>query len=365
MYRINNLSRPVLTTVDEVVAKAVVEENPDIRFLLNSIEVAEERFIAPALGDSFYEDFITRKNVQVTQLNQATMLAAINASLIASGKPAIDISQLPLGIWVNAIEFCPPEYQLLWNRFLWKICAEATDVMAVTPSWLRSTAQGQQLNNPKSLTSEAGSASGDRKDVEYKIDGMIQQRVYPLLARMKKWIAERGDYPLFKDNNKKNDGISNKTGGIIFGAYDDKNPNGPDLWQPGTGRRDEERSEGSGGKRVAVPAYTPAYITRSILVYVKAAPNPNILITVGNGKKIYAEYPVGNTLTIMAHEYPPQADYAYLAGKYVNWPVNISNGINQIMAYDSNAGTFDNTGHGGDTGFVDGDYITINFQDYV
>lgn len=364
MYRINRLSRPVLVTVDEVMAKAVVDENADIRFLLNSIEVAEERFIAPALGDAFYEDFINRKNVQVTQLNRATMLADINASLTAAGKPTIDISQLPVGLWVNAIEFCSLEYQLLWNRFLWKICAEATDVMAIAPSWLRSTAQGQQLNNPKSLTSEAGSASGDRKDVEYKIDEMIQQRVYPLLARMKKWIQERGDYPLFKDN-KKNDGISSKTGGIIFGAYENKNPNGPDLWQPGTGRREEEHSGASGGRAVAVPAYTPAYITRSITVYIRAVPNPNILIPVGNGVKIYGEYAVGDTLTIMAHVDAPGADYAYLAGKYVNWPINISNGINQIMDYNSDTGTFDNTGHGGETGFVDGDYITINFQDYV
>ena len=348
-----------MTTVDEVIAKAVVDENADIRYLLNSIEVAEERFIAPALGDSFYEDFIIRKNVQVSVLNQATLLAAINASLAAAGKNPIVIDNLVVGMWVNAIELCPPEYQSLWNRFLWKICAEATDIMAIAPSWLRTTAQGQQYNNPKVLTSEQlGSASGDRKDVEYKIDSMVKQRLSPLLERMKQWIQQKGGYPLFKDAEGKSDGVSSKVGGMIFGAYRDKNPNGPDMWQPGEGS-----SQGAASKptRVAVPAYTPAYITRSITVFIVAVPDPSLLITVGNGKKIYQQYAPGMTLTVVAHEEAPLTDYAYLAGKYVNWPINISDGIQQIMSYGSGTGTFDNAPRG----FVDGDYITINFQDYV
>lgn len=244
MYRINQLSRPVLITIDEVITKAVVDENADLRYLKNSIEVAEERFIAPALGDAFYEDFISKKNVIVAAGNRDALLASINASLAANNKAAIDGSKLVNGMMVNAIELCPANYQALWNRFLWKICAEATDALSVVPSWLRSTAQGQEHNNPKSLNSE-GAASGDRKDVELKLDNMYQQRIYPLISKMKKWIVENGSFTLYPDNKRKEDGINTQLkGGIIFGAYEDKNPNGPNMWDTTWGRgrryRDDE-----------------------------------------------------------------------------------------------------------------------------
>lgn len=234
MYRINRLSRPVLITVDEVLTKAVVDENADIRYMLNSIEVAEERFIVPELGNKFYEDFIAKKNVVVTSGNHDALLADINASLAAAGKNPISGSDLVNGMLVNAIELCPSNYQDLWNRYVWKIVAEAVDILAIVPSWTRSTAQGQQQNNPKSLSGGEGSATADRKDVEYKVDSMVKSRLYPLLARMKEWIIEDGSYSLYPFS-KKTDGVS-KSSSIIFDIYEENNPNGPDLWRyPGPG----------------------------------------------------------------------------------------------------------------------------------
>lgn len=227
MYRINRLSRPVLITIDEVIAKAVVDENPDVRYLMNSIEVAEERFIASALGNAFYEDFIAAKNVTVTNVNQAALVASINASLTAAGENMITSASLPVGFLVNAIELCPTEYQALWNRFLWKIVAEAVDIMAIIPSWTRTTASGQQQNNPKSITSDGtGTATADRKDVQYKVDSMVQQRLNPLIDRMKKWICDQpeGTYPLFDCGcSTDKSGINTQLkGGIIFGIYDER-----------------------------------------------------------------------------------------------------------------------------------------------
>lgn len=225
MYRINRIGRPVLITVDEVIAKAAVDENADIRFLLSSIEVAEERFISGALGSAFYEDFISKKNVEVTGGNHDALVASINTSLVAAGKNQITGADLVEGMIVNAIELCPDNYKALWNRFLWKITAEAVDIVAITPSWLRTTAKGQTYNNPKVLTSEQlGSASGDRKDVEFKIQTMCTERLYPIIESMKKWICVQGGYPLFDCGDDKG-GCKGKgsviKAGIITGIYND------------------------------------------------------------------------------------------------------------------------------------------------
>lgn len=233
MYRINTLTRNVLITTDEVVVKGAMDQNVDIRYITASIETAEERFIAPALGDKFYEDFINAKNVVVTDDNHDALVADINASLAAYGKNPISGAQLVNGAIVNAIELCNANYQLLWNRYLWKLTAECVDLLATVPSWLRNSAGGQQYNNPKVLTSEQiGSASGDVKDVQFKLDHMAQSRIYPIISRMKKWIYESNNYPLFdtREFDKKGKTAMNGTG-IVMGIYQENNVNGRNLWE--------------------------------------------------------------------------------------------------------------------------------------
>lgn len=226
MYRFNQTKRFVLISTDEVIAKAAIDQSTDVRLIENCIEVAEERFIVPALGDDFYESFISKKNIIVTNANQAELLAKVNDALVAEGKAAITADDLKPGSIINAIELVEdPNLVALWNRFLWRICAEAVDMMTTVPSWLRHTAQGQQHNNPNVIGGNGqNSASGSRRDVEFKMDKMIQDRINPLIERMHKWICDRSDvYPDYEvPCGCEEDGVSDQfKGGWIMGVYDD------------------------------------------------------------------------------------------------------------------------------------------------
>lgn len=232
MYRINYLNRPVLITPDEVLAQISADNDVDVRHVLNNIIVAEERIIAPALGDEFYESFIDAKNRTVTTGNQAALLTQINASLVASGKSPIQASDIPVGTIINAIEFVEDEaMQRLWQRFLWKATAESVDMMCIVPTWLRHTTQGQQKNNPEVIGGNGvGSVSGDRKDIQYKLDVWLQDRITPLLGRMHDYIcskkkADATAYPLYTRKCECNDSggvnVSRKTD-IILNAYSEQ-----------------------------------------------------------------------------------------------------------------------------------------------
>jgi hypothetical protein len=196
MYRINRLHRNVLVTPDEVIFHAATDNEIDERQVLNNIIVAEERFIANSLGDSFYEDFISKKNVKVDVNNQADLLTKINASLVLSGGYAISATDIPIGTIINSIELVDNEwYVKLWDRFLWKLTAECVDMMTIVPSWLRHTSIGQQLNNPNTLGGNgASSASGNQKDVQFKINIFLQDRIDPLTERMRLWICQNKEH---------------------------------------------------------------------------------------------------------------------------------------------------------------------------
>ena len=229
MYRVNKLKRNVLAVPDEVLFHLPSDGTVDIRQILNNIIIAEERFIAPALGNDFYIDLINKKNVEVTALNQASLLVQINNSLTAEGKAPIAITDIPIGTVVNAIELITdPKEKELWNMYLWKLCAECVDYMATVPTWLRHTAQGQQKNNPGVIGgSGQGSVTGDIKDVKFKVDVILQERIDPLIERMKLYLCNNiSFFPLYSDPNCSNckeapDGISwKRKSGVIFGAYD-------------------------------------------------------------------------------------------------------------------------------------------------
>lgn len=236
MYNVNYLKRPVLIMPDEVIFHAATDQASDSRYIQQNIIVAEERFIAPAIGDTFYEELITLKNQYVTSDNQAAMLVLVNSN--PNLKAPLTLSQLPIGSIINAIEFVTnPYYVGLWNRFLWKLTAEAVDMMAIVPSWLRATAQGQMMNNPATIGGNGqNSESGKMADVKFKMDKAIQDRIDPLIERMRLYIYKRNtSFPTFRNNgdcdwynnlcschDPKIDGVSSlRKTGIIFGAYDD------------------------------------------------------------------------------------------------------------------------------------------------
>ena len=196
MYRINRLRRNVLITPDEVIFHAPTDQKIDERQILQNIIVAEERWIANTLCDKFYEDFISKKNVKVTDVNKIDLLQKINTSLLIDGLIPIDANDLPTGIIINAIELVDDEwYVKLWERFLWKLTAECVDMMTIVPSWLRHTSSGQQMNNPNVIGGNgSGSASGSLKDIDYKIHNVIQDRIDPLIERMQLWICQNKEH---------------------------------------------------------------------------------------------------------------------------------------------------------------------------
>lgn len=196
MYRINRLKRNVLITPDEVIFHAATDQEISERSIFPNIIVAEERWIANSICDKFYEDFISKKNKEVTAENQAELIDKINATI----ETPITDEDLPIGTIVNAIEFVDDEwYVKLWNRFLWKLTAECVDAMSIVPSWLGHTSSGQQKNNPNAIGGNGKeSASGELKDVQFKLDNYIQDRIDPIIERMKLWICQnKSHFPLF------------------------------------------------------------------------------------------------------------------------------------------------------------------------
>lgn len=219
MYRINKLKRDLLITHDEVLFHAPTDQKIDARTINQNIIIAEERWIANTLGDKFYDDFITKKNVKVTAENKTELLQKINESFELDGIEPTDESSLKIGMIINAIELVDNEwYQKLWNRFLWKLTAECVDAMLIIPSWLRTTDAGQQLNNPAVIGGNNGaSASGSGKDVQMKLNSAIQDRIDPLIERMRLWICQnKQHFPLYcKDCGGCGcDGDSSQTDGV-------------------------------------------------------------------------------------------------------------------------------------------------------
>lgn len=230
MYRINRLNRNVLITADEVLFHAPSEGNVAERDIIQNIIIAEERFVCDALCAEFYYDFINKKNKIVTETNQGELLNKINDSLDNYGLKNIEKSDLPIGIIINAIEFVDnKDYVDLWNMFLWKFTAECVDLMCIVPNWLRHTNQGQMLNSPRVIGYGTESGSGDVKEVKFKLDSMILDRINPFKEKMHEWICQRIEkFPLYckecrncncYSGKNKDKSIKAQKSDIILGIY--------------------------------------------------------------------------------------------------------------------------------------------------
>lgn len=233
MYRINELKRKTLIVPDEVLFHMASDNNPDYRYILQNIIVAEERFIAPLLGRAYYSSLLDQKNKIVTILNQVNLLTEINNSLLLEGKDPITMDDIPIGSIVNSSEWLSPDNKELWDILLWKLVSECVDVTLIPNSWLRHTAQGQQKNNPEVIGGNgANSVSGELKDVKYKADVAIRDRIDPLCESVKLFLSEsRNKYPLakyYRDLGK--DGVSTlRKTQWVFNAYDREGPCGCDI----------------------------------------------------------------------------------------------------------------------------------------
>jgi hypothetical protein len=184
-----------------------------------AIIIAEERFIKKSICKEFYEDFRNKKNVVVDNTNTATLTAAY-------GQP------LTNGQVINAIELVTNQwYKNLWFEFLWKICAEVVIYTATPTNFSEYTSQGEMINNPKNILNDGqGASSATAKEVQWKMDKMLMDRIDPLIQSMHEWICDNKEhFPLYtcKPCACKEDGVSYKMKtGWIHGMYNENKKGG-------------------------------------------------------------------------------------------------------------------------------------------
>ena len=232
MYQINRLQKKVLITPKEVMFHSPAGHTIDERQYLQNIIVAESRFIIPAIGFDFYSALVNSKNVVVTSGNQNSLLASVNAYSTGIGGPAFALTDLPIGTVVNASELMSANNQNLWNEHLWKLVAECVEYCLIVPTFVQHTSQGQQKMNPDSIGGNGqGSVTADLKEIKYKDDKFMQDRIDPLLASLRFFLCKNSAlYPLSTmdcgSGQDTADGISlSRKSPIIHGIYDDDDTN--------------------------------------------------------------------------------------------------------------------------------------------
>lgn len=230
MYRVVNLPRKVLITTDEAIAQGPTEDNVSPRFILSAIQIAEERFVKPAIGKEMYYDFRDQKNVVVTDLNKAYLEGLINDELQLDTPIELEVGDI-----VNSLELVTNDWYIqLWKEHLWKIAAEAVVYIAIPSNYTRFTSQGQMQNNPRTLSYDGqgqGSQTAELKDVKFILDKTLMDRIDPLLAGMHEWICENKEqftnYSKLKECKCNADGISvSRKTGFVHGLYNDKKTRG-------------------------------------------------------------------------------------------------------------------------------------------
>ncbi|MFA6060035.1 MAG: hypothetical protein WC756_17665 [Taibaiella sp.] len=230
MYQRNLIDRNVLITPQEVIKKTPGSQTLDVAKYMNAIEIAEERFVRPALGSEFYDYLIDAKNVVVTSGNIVVLQAVINGAYgVAETTPD---SLLKVGDVVNAYEFLLEADQKLWKTYLWKIVAECVHFVAIPENYAQFTSQGINKNNPIASIIENSSNESvgiSLSDAKWLMDKWLEDRINPMINAMHVWLCKYKDnYPRYdRECVCDNDGdiIGNNVGGWITDLYDDDNEN--------------------------------------------------------------------------------------------------------------------------------------------
>lgn len=221
MYRINPLMRNVLITTDEVVFHAPTKHTLDPRTIENSIIIAEERFIRPALDFEMYTEIANAKNVLVTSSNKANLQSKIGTGYT-----------LTEGEIVNALEELNADYQKLWKEHLWKLTAECVMLIAFPEGFIQFGSQGVVHTSPtSSVMTATGDVTPELKSVKWALDKKQQDRIDPLLESLHDFICRnRGKYPKYKKYCPCDEVQTNtKRSDIVLGLYDET-PNCCDNW---------------------------------------------------------------------------------------------------------------------------------------
>ncbi|MVT11385.1 hypothetical protein [Chitinophaga tropicalis] len=221
MYRINRLMRGVLITTDEVLFHAPTQQTIDPRIIEQSIIVAEERIIRPALSDDLYYALIEQKNTEVTAENKATLEQQINDSLPEGSEPVV----LAVGEIVNAMEFLNAGNMKLWKQHLWKLTAECVMLLATPEGFVQFGAQGIIHTQPASSPmNTSGLVTPELRSVKWVMDKKMMDRIDPLTEAMHAWLCRyKADYSLYKrDCGCDAKGVAYKRkSDIVLGLYDD------------------------------------------------------------------------------------------------------------------------------------------------
>lgn len=214
MFNLNPLMRPVLITADEVVFHAPSKHTLDLRTIEQSIIVAEERFIRPALGDEFYEALIAAKNTEVTDANINTLRAVMPNTAIYAGQ------------YVNSFTNLSDANKLLWKMHLWKLTAECVMMLATPEGFVQFSSEGVVHTNPTAGPLTSGNViTPSLGAVKWTMDKKLMDRIDPLLDAMHKWLCKRiVDYPLYKNpcDCDTEAGSNPRRSDIVLGIYDDE-----------------------------------------------------------------------------------------------------------------------------------------------
>lgn len=226
MYRVNPLLRNVLITNDEVIFHAPTKHTLDVRMVQNSIIVAEERILRPALGVELYTALIDQKNKEVTDLNKDELETQINDSL---PEGAADIT-LTVGDIVNSRNYLSAENLSLWKQHLWKLTAECVITAAFPEGYVQFASEGAVHTTPQAgPMTNATITSPELRSMKWMMDKKNMDRIDPLREAMHQWLClkKKADsslyvlYTKFCDCDVDGVAYKRKTD-IVLGLYDEE-----------------------------------------------------------------------------------------------------------------------------------------------
>lgn len=215
MKAVNPLRTKVLITTDEVFFHAPVDNNADVRHLLQAILIAEQRFIAPSLGYALYDTLCDKKNVLVDDGNRATLTTEINAGRPA-GRATIELVN---GDFVNSAEYLDARESVLWAKHLHKLIAETVYYCALPTNHSRFTAAGIVQDNPRTQVGNGQPASIELKDLKHLMDRTLQDRIMPLIEAMHGYMCGV-KYPGYLRSCGCDEPIR-RNSDVMFSMYDD------------------------------------------------------------------------------------------------------------------------------------------------
>lgn len=217
----NPLKTKVLITTDEVIFHAPVDNQGDARTILQSIIIAERRFIKPILGSTLYQTLIDAKNKLVTADNIVEYQTAIDDETHDDREPVTLVE----GDMVNSDTFLDSTQADLWHTCLHKIVAESVWFCALPVNRSRFTAQGIIHNFPQEALGTSNSVSVDLRTLKHLMDRGLQDRISPLIDDMHSYMCV-SHYPGYtRECGCDGKGTPKKTD-FILGMYDEDVPCG-------------------------------------------------------------------------------------------------------------------------------------------